>query len=98
MRVCVRAEASVGRDGGNWNLCAPWAGLQHRMAAAENSLLLLKKLDIELPYDLESTSQRRTEQRNARTRTGARTHVFTAACFIKAKRWKRRRVHPQVTG
>lgn len=48
MHVCVRAEASVGRDGGNWNLCAPWAGLQHRMAAAENSLLLLKKLDIEL--------------------------------------------------
>ena len=68
--------------------------MQTNTATMENSMKILKKLEIELPYDpaipllVKHTEETRTERDTC-------TPVFTAALFTIVRTWKQPRKQPQ---
>ena len=64
-------------------------GIETGVATVENSMGLLKKLKIELPYvSAISFLGIHPKELKAETQTDIYTHKFTAALFVIAKRWK----------
>ena len=65
-------------------------GMQTSTATMENSVEILKKLEIELPYD-SAIPQLGIHTEETRTERDTCTPVFIAALFIIARTWKQHR-------
>ena len=69
-----------------WNPCTLPVGMYNLTAAVENSLAVLQKLNIDVPYDpaipLLGTDPRELKASSRKTCPG----IFTAALFARAER------------
>ena len=75
----------------NWNFLTLLAGMQNGSAVMETSLEILKKLNIDLPYDpaIELLGIHLKKKKwNLGTKISSWIHMLIAALFVVVKRWK----------
>ena len=74
----------------NWNFLTLLAGMQHGSIIMETSLEILKKLNIDLPYDptTELLGVHLKKKRNICTKISSLVRMLIAALFVAIRRWK----------
>ena len=76
----------------NWNFLTLLTGMQNGSAVMETSLEILKKLNIDLPFDpaveLLGIHLKKKKKWNLGTKISSWIHMLIAALFVVVKRWK----------